>query len=60
MAVGGGEEGGCVWRETANAGQMLNGAARLLRAGGAGCGVYKLIGFRLLRAAFGLPPPTII
>lgn len=39
MAVGGeGEGGGCVWRKTANAGQMLSGAARHLRAGGQGEG----------------------
>lgn len=59
MAVGGERREG-VCGGTANTGQTLNGAAKLLRAGGAGCGVYKLIGFRLLRAAFGLPPPTII
>lgn len=58
--AGGGERREGVCGGTANAGQTLNGTAWLMRAGGAGCGVYKLIDFRLLRAAFGLPPPTII
>lgn len=55
--------GGCVWLETANAGQMLqehaeqmqNNAARHFHPGRTGCGIYKLIGCRLLRKASLLP-----
>lgn len=49
-----------VWLEAANAGQMLSKAARHFHTGGTGCGVYKLIGFRLLKEAFFLPSPAIV